>query len=90
MIEKRVRLLAYFEFLWTDEIVEHLAEHDVATEDFEEIVSFPDRRGKSRSTGSPCCWGETPDGRHLICVYEKLDEMTIVPVTAYDVPRRGA
>ncbi len=81
--------MAYFEFVWTDEIIDHLAEHAVSPEDFEEVVSFPDRRGKSRSTGSPCCWGETSSGRHLICVSEEVDEMTIVPVTAYDVARRG-
>ena len=54
-----------------------------------EIVSFPDRRGKSRSSGSPCCWGETPDGRYLFCVYEQLDPMTIILVTAFEVRRRG-
>ena len=40
----------------------------------------------SRSSGRPCCWGETSDGRHLFCVYEFLDDMTIIPVTAYEVP----
>ena len=33
--------------------------------------------------------GETTDGRFLICVYEKLDDLTILPVTAYEVPRPG-
>lgn len=81
--------MAYFEFHWTDEIIEHLAEHGIGTDDFEEIVSFPDRRGKSRSTGLPCCWGDTADGRHLICIFEPIDDVEIVPVTAYEVPRRG-
>ena len=37
-----------------------------------------------------CCWGETLDGRYLLCVYEYIDELTILPITAYEVrrPRR--
>ncbi len=56
-IEIRLRtqdcVMAHFEFQWTDEIVDHLAEHNVQPEEFEEIVSFPDRRANSRSSGSP-------------------------------------
>jgi uncharacterized DUF497 family protein len=81
--------MAYFHFLWTDELVEHLAEHGVSQEDFEEVVSEPERRGESRSTGRPCCWGETSDDRYLFCVYEYLDEMTIIPITGYEVLRPG-
>ncbi len=36
-----------FDFLWTDEIIEHLAEHAVSREDFEPVVSNPDRTGAS-------------------------------------------
>jgi hypothetical protein len=76
--------MPYFEFLWTDEIVDHLAEHGVTQQEFEQVVSNPDRVGLSRSTGRPCCWGETADGRRLFCVYEHLDDLTLIPVTAYD------
>ena len=78
-----------FEFLWTDEIIDHLAEHGVTPEDFEEVVNSPELRGASRTSGRPCCWSYTRDGRFLICVYEKLDELTILPVTAYEVPQAG-
>jgi len=81
--------MAYFHFLWTDELVEHLAEHGVTRKDFEEVVGRPEQRGESRSTGRPCCWGETSGGSYLLCVHEYLDEMTIVPITAYEVPRPG-
>jgi hypothetical protein len=60
--------MAYFHFDWTDEIVAHLLEHGVSQDDFENVVSQPERRGESRSTGRPCCWGGTPDGRYLLCV----------------------
>jgi hypothetical protein len=77
--------MRYYEFLWTEEIVDHLAEHGVTCEEFEAVVSNPDKISVSRSSGRPCCWGETVDGRRLFCVYEYLDDITIIPVTAYDV-----
>jgi hypothetical protein len=81
--------MAWHEFLWTDEIIDHLAEHGVTPDDFESIVNFPALRGASRSSNRPCCWGETSDGRFLICVYEMLDDLTVLPVTAYEVPAFG-
>ena len=81
--------MAYFQFLWTDEIIAHLAEYGVSQEDFESVVGEPELRGESRSTGRPCCWGETADGRYLLCVYEYLDLLTIIPITAYEVFRPG-
>lgn len=77
--------MPYYDFLWTDEIVAHLAEHEVAAGDFEFVVMNPDRLGVRRTSGRPCCWGDTSDGRNLFCVYEFLDDTTIVPVTAYEV-----
>ncbi len=82
--------MAYLEFLWTDETIEHLAEHGVSPEDFQEVVRDPEEIGESRSSGRPCCWGESPDGRYLLCVFEKLDDSTILPITAFEVPRRFA
>jgi hypothetical protein len=77
--------MPYFEFVWTDEIVGHVGEHGVTREEFEEVVSNPNRLGISRSSGRPCCWGKTGEGRCLFCVYEYLDDLTIIPVTAYEV-----
>ena len=75
--------------MWNDETVEHLAELGVEPDEFEEVVSYPDRRGMSRSSNRPCCWGELLDGRYLFCVYEYLDDIAILPVTAYEVARPG-
>lgn len=75
-----------FDFLWARETVEHLAEHAVSQDDFERVVCHPASKGWSRSSGLPCAWGYTDDGRYLIVVYEELDVMTVLPVTAYEVP----
>ena len=77
--------MAYYEFLWTDEIIEHLDEHGISPEDFEDVVCRPMSTGKSRSSGLPAAFGYTSDGRYFIAVYEILDEMTVLPVTAYEV-----
>ncbi len=77
--------MAYFEFLWTDPIVEHVDEHGISTEDFEDVVCRPVSTAKSRSSGLPAAFGYTQDGRYIIAVYEMLDETTIIPVTAYEV-----
>ena len=76
--------MAWYEFQWTNEIIEHLAEHGITPEDFEYVVSNPDRRAKSRSSGRPMALGETPDGRFIVCVFEWIDDMTIEPVTGYE------
>jgi hypothetical protein len=75
-----------FDFLWTDEIVEHLAQHGISQDDFERVVCNPVSRGLSRSSGLPAVWGHTDDGRYVIAVYEEIDDVTILPVTAYEVP----
>jgi hypothetical protein len=77
--------MPYYFFIWTPEIVEHLAEHDVTPEEFEEVLSNPDFEDTSRSTGNPLVFGLTSDGRYLCCVYRKHDDDTIEPITAYEV-----
>jgi hypothetical protein len=77
--------MPYYFFVWTRDILEHLAEHDVTPDEFEEVVSNPDYEDISRSTGNPVAFGATSTGRHLCCVFRRLDKDTIEPVTAYEV-----
>ena len=78
--------MPYYEFLWTEEIVRHIAEHAVSQQDFELVVCNPYSKGWSRSSGLPAAWGHASDGRYIMAVYEELDPLTILPVTAYEVP----
>jgi len=77
--------MPYYIFLWTPENIEHLAEHDVTPEEFEEVVMYPDYEDISRSSGDPVAFGETSTGRYLCCVFRRMDDDTIEPVTAFDV-----
>jgi hypothetical protein len=78
--------MPYYEFQWLDSTIEHLAEHDISPEDFEKVVCNPLRKGLSRSTRRRAAWGYTSDGRYIIAIYEEIDELTLFPVTAYEVP----
>jgi uncharacterized DUF497 family protein len=82
--------MAFESYIWTDEIIEHLAEHGLSPEDFEHVIDHPVDRGKSDSSGRPAVWGYTEDGRFIIAVYQRLEDGSIVPVTAYEVPEQRA
>ena len=81
----------FFRALWDDPDdlegnVEHIAEHGLTIDDVEEVLDNHTSEGHSNSSGQPCLWGYTPDGRYIIVVCEVIDEDTIRVVTAYDVP----
>jgi uncharacterized DUF497 family protein len=77
------------QIIWNDEPdgnVEHVEEHGLSAEDVEHVLANPEGKEASRSSGLPCVFGTTPDGRFIIVVFEPIDEDTIYPVTAYEVP----
>lgn len=73
-----------FDFLWYDENEEHVAEHGVTKEEFEEVAQWGQRREVSRQSGHPIVFGRST-GKYIACVVEELDELLILPVTAYEV-----
>lgn len=66
----------------------HCADHGVTKEEVEEVLAGPTDVDISQSSGLPVAFGETSMRRHLMVVYEQIDEDTVYPVTAYEVPRR--
>ena len=77
--------MPWYLFQWDSETEDHLAEHGVTSEEFEEVVCSPDAVGESRSTGGPIAFGYTSTGKYIACLYEMLDADTVLPVTAYEV-----
>jgi hypothetical protein len=45
----------------------------------------PSDKTISRTSGRPVVTGYTPDGRIILVVYEQLDDVTVYPVTAYEL-----
>jgi hypothetical protein len=44
-----------------------------------------DIRFRPRSVGRPVAVGLTPAGRGVLVVYDWLDDVTVYPITAYEV-----
>ncbi len=78
-----------YDFLWIDENTEHIAEHDVTTDEAEHVVEHAVGE-EINDKGEPIAFGYTQRGRHLAVPYLFLDEQkTLVYVqTAYDTPPR--
>ena len=66
--------------------VEHVEEHDLTTDDVDHVLETPEATDTSKSSGRPCVFGHVPDGRYIVVLYEEVDDDTVIPVTAYEVP----
>ena len=80
--------MPHLEIIWTDGPdgnIGHLSEHGVSPEEAEEILREPIATDISRTTGRPIAFGLTATGRRLAVVYEKIDRITVYPITAYEI-----
>ena len=68
--------------------VMHCDEHGITKEEVEDVFENVLDEDVSASSGRPVVFGDTSAGRHLMVVYEVVDEDSVYPVTAYEVPRR--
>ncbi|MEM9943688.1 MAG: hypothetical protein AAF939_19150 [Planctomycetota bacterium] len=88
MSTPRKGAMIYLEVIWDDEPsgnVEHIAEHDLTLEDVEAVLCHPLDNDISRSSGLPIVFGFTPVRRYILVVYERLSDVKVYPITAYDV-----
>ena len=77
-----------WEIIWIDGPdgnVAHLAMNGVTPREAEWVLRHPIGEEVSRTSGLPIAFGFTRSGRKLAVVYEKIDAVTVYPVTAYDV-----
>jgi hypothetical protein len=68
--------------------VQHCAEHGVSKEEVEEVLQNPTDLDISESSGRPVAFGDTSTGKRLMVAYDEVDEDSVYPVTAFEVPRR--
>jgi len=68
--------------------VQHIAKHNLTTNEVENALNKPLGRDISRSSGLPVVFGNTGTGRHIMVVYKVIDASTVRPITAFDVPKR--
>ena len=73
------------EFVWSDDRIGHIANHDVSPEEVEEVCFGPSLIQRAKSTGeNPVYYvlGQTDHGRYLFCVVIQLPDNKGYPVTA--------
>ncbi len=63
--------------------VQHIAEHGLTKEDVEDVLYGVHELDTSRSSGRPIAFGFTSAGAYICVVFERVDEETAYPVTAY-------
>jgi hypothetical protein len=79
--------MAWFDFFWYERNLEHLAEHGVTAEEFQHVVCHTRQRGFGHR-GSNMVQGYTAEGRFLCCHFRMIDQITVLPITAYE-PTKG-
>lgn len=80
--------MRHLEVIWTEGPegnIAHMAEHGISPEEAEAVLREPTFTTQSRRTGRPIVFGFTDAGRHLAVVYEVIDRVTVLPITAYEV-----
>lgn len=80
--------MPWYDIIWNHEPggnVEHIADHGITTAEVEAVICDPLETTTSRSSGRPVATGYTADGRLLLVIYEQIDDVTVYPVTAYEV-----
>ncbi|MGD0460878.1 MAG: hypothetical protein ABSB74_00155 [Tepidisphaeraceae bacterium] len=80
--------MPHLEVIWIDGPggnVRHLAEHGVTREEARDVLTDPTATDVSRRTGRPIAFGFTRSGRKLAVIYERVDRITVYPITAFDV-----
>ena len=75
--------MPFYFFFWDPKRIEKLELHGVEMDDFEHIVQNPEKVETSRSSDRLIAFGYSSDGRWTACVYEMVDDDTILPITAY-------
>jgi uncharacterized DUF497 family protein len=80
----------YLSIVWDESEggnVEHITQHGLTREEVEDVLRDPDSGFvRSRTSGLPVAFGYTSTGRYIMVAFYEIDEVTIYPITAYEVP----
>jgi len=73
------------EFVWPEDRIEHIADHGVTPEEFEEVCFGESLVLRTKSEGANPVYlvlGQTSDGRYIFCVVIHFPDGNGYPVTA--------
>jgi uncharacterized DUF497 family protein len=74
-----------YSIYYDDDTVEHLDQHGVTIDEFSEVLNDPDSVEIDPRTGNEIAYGYTSALRYPACVYYRVDDESVVAVTAFDV-----
>ena len=80
--------MAWLDCFWYDYNIKHLAANNVTPQEFQEVV-FAARDFEISNSGTPTVRGKTSAGRYLICLFARIDAISILPVNAFE-PTKGS
>ena len=75
--------MVWFDFFWTAEIIAHIEEHGLTVQEVEYIVEHPEERETSRTSDNLVAKGVCFNGKYIVVIYDMIDNVTILPVTAF-------
>jgi hypothetical protein len=76
--------MEWLDVYWDAETEAYLEQHSISRAEFEEVVRNPIGEDSSDSSGRPIRFGYSK-GRKIAVVYEMIDDVTVLPITAYEV-----
>lgn len=79
--------MPFHEIFWTPDSIQHVADNGLTTADVEHAVRYAIRATHSRRSGLPACVGPDCTGEMTFVVYDEVDAVQIVIVTAYRMTR---
>ena len=81
--------MPYYEFIWTERALAKIELNNVTQDEVESVICDPIKTDHSQSSGRPLATGFADDGRLVVCIYELIDELRVLPVTAYFSERQS-
>ena len=78
--------MPYLDVLWNDEPggnADKIAQHGLTKDDVIDVFDDPRVKTRSRSSGLPLWKGYTRDGRLVTVVFEWIDQVSVMPITAF-------
>lgn len=75
------------EIFWTSDSIQHVADNGLSPADVEHAVRYAVRATRSRRSGLPAYVGPDCGGEMVFVVYDEIDAVQIVVVTAFRMTR---
>ncbi|MBB03253.1 MAG: hypothetical protein CMJ47_11445 [Planctomyces sp.] len=75
--------MPWYDCIWSPEVLDKIASRGVTVDEVEFVVENPEMEGLSHSSKRPLVEGYAHTGRYLVVIYEMIDDVTVMPATAY-------